>query len=653
MQPSNVHPVAFEDIVEADEAKRCLLELSCLPRVLPAAVFRGMRTLPQSVLLYGPPGGGKTMLAHALAHCDGRALFELSPATALSKWAGEGEKHIRAVFQAALALAPSVIFVDEIDALAASRSGSAGKGDGSSGGRHSAGVDGKANGGSSGIGGQVIDTVSRRVLTELLLGLNGLSNHSAPSGALPQSQRAPSRGSQQPTRKVTPALLPVIFVAATNRPEDLDDALLRRFDRRILVPLPGPSARAQLLRRHLTELGCELRDEEYAWAALATEGWNCADIQSMCQEAATAPLRDLVIRLGRRMTDSNVTGATAGSSPPIAFQSHPDPELTSEQQSNMPTDESNMQTDESPREGCASSYLVNSIATKTGADAPNSNECRDGDEESAEYWDVSRELVHDFREGPDDTASRTSSQSGNGAITAALGLFKGDHGQLWNAAISDNTLVQRSVPHYAVSPAIAAEPGPLCLSHYQEAESKSGTYQKEPTDDSLEPGNTIFESDLRPLNNVDVSTVLENGIREGSQMVVDASFFDALIPVDISTVLKHQHRQRLKHTRSQEQPKDYEANRGGSEARPNPSRSQQQSRNPSQTELQEHEKDNHPDVWHGDDVAEGSDIERYYQALMHLSKLPLGHGAKSSQQTDIRSITLQDIGAYSLSIRLR
>lgn len=161
-------------------------------------LFQGLRAPARGLLLYGPPGNGKTLLAKALAHEARATFFNISAASLTSKWHGEAEKLVRALFRVAGAAAPSVIFIDEMDSLLSAR----GEGE------HDA---------------------ARRLKTEFLSAFDGVA-------------AAPDH---------------VVVLGATNRPWELDDAVLRRLPKRILVPLPGRAGRSALLERMLTGQKCE------------------------------------------------------------------------------------------------------------------------------------------------------------------------------------------------------------------------------------------------------------------------------------------------------------------------------------------------------------------------------------------------------------
>ncbi|GAB6023535.1 Katanin p60 ATPase-containing subunit A-like 2, variant 2 [Chamberlinius hualienensis] len=190
--------VKWDDIVRLDEAKRLIKEAVVYPIRYPQ-LFQGLLSPWRGLLLYGPPGTGKTMLAKAVATEGKTTFFNVSASSLVSKWRGESEKLVRILFEMARAHAPSTIFLDEIDSLMSHR--------GSSGGEHEG---------------------SRRLKTELLIQMDGLAG----------------------TNDL------VFVLCASNLPWELDCAMLRRLEKRILVHLPDHEARKAMFMQHLPEVVC-------------------------------------------------------------------------------------------------------------------------------------------------------------------------------------------------------------------------------------------------------------------------------------------------------------------------------------------------------------------------------------------------------------
>ncbi|RNF18333.1 putative AAA ATPase [Trypanosoma conorhini] len=232
-------PVSFSGIAGLEVCKRILYEAIILPAKCPQ-LFTGLRRPCSGLLLFGPPGNGKTLLASAVAkECD-TTFFSISAAAITSKWVGESEKMVRALFAVARALAPSTIFVDEIDALLQARGG-VHEGEG-----------------------------SRRIKTEFLVQMDGAGNDNSEAR--------------------------VLVMGATNRPFDLDEAIIRRFPKRVFVPLPDAPARAQILQ---SLLGTEETPNGFTpavWQRIVamTEGYSGHDLRQLCEEAAMIPVRELL-----------------------------------------------------------------------------------------------------------------------------------------------------------------------------------------------------------------------------------------------------------------------------------------------------------------------------------------------------------------------
>ncbi len=224
--------ITLADIAGLETAKQTLREAIVLPLMRPD-LFSGARKPWKGILLFGPPGCGKTLLAKATAAEVEATFFNVSASSIISKWLGESEKLVKQLFELADEKQPSIIFIDEVDALAGAR-----------GGEHDA---------------------MRRVKTELLTSMDGLS-------------------SSETDRIVT--------VGATNMPESIDGAFRRRFERRIYIPLPDLPARSAIFI--FNTKGVELaEDADFEVLAEITEGYSGSDIAMVCREAIMTPIREL------------------------------------------------------------------------------------------------------------------------------------------------------------------------------------------------------------------------------------------------------------------------------------------------------------------------------------------------------------------------
>lgn len=247
--------VEFNDIAGNELAKQALKEMVILPAVRPE-LFTGLRTPSKGLLLFGPPGNGKTLLARAVASECNATFFSISAASLTSKYVGDGEKMVRALFSVARELSPAIIFIDEIDSLLSERSQS----------EHEA---------------------SRRLKTEFLIQFDGL----------------PSGGSGAENERI-------LVMAATNRPTDLDEAALRRFPKRVYVTLPDFDTRLTLFTNLLKKQNSPLKDDELKGLARMTEGYSCSDLTALARDAALEPIRGLDLVQVKELDLSKVRAIT-------------------------------------------------------------------------------------------------------------------------------------------------------------------------------------------------------------------------------------------------------------------------------------------------------------------------------------------------------
>ncbi|MFX1474249.1 MAG: AAA family ATPase [Promethearchaeota archaeon] len=225
--------VKWEDVANLEEAKQALREAIILP-ILRPDLFTGARHPWKGVLLFGPPGCGKTLIAKAVANETDATFFNADAGSLVSKWLGESERLVKQLFTSARKSQPSIVFLDEVDALTAER-------------------------GSDQVGGE------RRLKTQFLVEIDGMKS------------RKDDR---------------VIVLGATNRPWDIDPAFRRRFERRIYVPTPEKDARVRIFEIHTRGIDLD-SDVDFDHLGDLTDGFAGSDIAHICREAALEPIREL------------------------------------------------------------------------------------------------------------------------------------------------------------------------------------------------------------------------------------------------------------------------------------------------------------------------------------------------------------------------
>ncbi len=225
----------WDDVGGLEDLKAKLKEAVEMPLKDPESFKRMGITPPRGILLYGAPGTGKTLIAKAVATESESNFISIKGPEVMSKWVGESEKAVRMIFKKARQVAPCIVFLDEIDAIAHRRGG----GEGDSG-------------------------VTERVVNQLLTSMDGLESREG-----------------------------VLVIAATNRPDMVDPALLRagRFDKLILVPVPDERTRLEILKVHTKSMPLD-GDVSISELAKEIEGYTGADIEGLCREAALSALRE-------------------------------------------------------------------------------------------------------------------------------------------------------------------------------------------------------------------------------------------------------------------------------------------------------------------------------------------------------------------------
>jgi len=236
MQVDHSPDVTYEDIGGLDEQMTEVRETVEMPLENPAMFDDVGIQPPSGVLLHGPPGTGKTMLAKAVANETDATFIKMAGSELVRKFIGEGARLVRDLFELAAEREPAVIFIDEIDAVAAKR------------------TDSKTSG----------DAEVQRTMMQLLSEMDGFED----------------RGE-------------VRIIAATNRFDMLDEAILRpgRFDRLIEVPKPGPEGREKILEIHTREMNVA-SDVEFAEIADELDDYSGADVSALSTEAGMFAIRD-------------------------------------------------------------------------------------------------------------------------------------------------------------------------------------------------------------------------------------------------------------------------------------------------------------------------------------------------------------------------
>ena len=226
--------IKFSDIIGMQEMKQTLYEIIVVPTIRPD-LFTGIRKPQRGILLFGPPGTGKTMIAKAIATECNSTFFNISASSLTSKWVGESEKTVKSLFKIAYKKVPSIIFIDEIDSILSKRSGSE-------------------------------NEATKRLKTEFLIQFDGL-------------------GSNTNAR--------LLVIAATNRPMDLDEALLRRLPKRVYCGPLDENGRFEFIKKVINRVKTNLSDDDIREIAKKTNDYSNSDLMEMCREAAYQPVREL------------------------------------------------------------------------------------------------------------------------------------------------------------------------------------------------------------------------------------------------------------------------------------------------------------------------------------------------------------------------
>ncbi|KAH0609441.1 uncharacterized protein H6S33_012927 [Morchella sextelata] len=244
--------VKWEDVAGLEGAKEALKEAVILPIKFPH-LFTGKRKPWKGILLYGPPGTGKSYLAKAVATEANSTFFSVSSSDLVSKWMGESERLVKQLFTMARENKPSIIFIDEVDALCGTR------GEGES-------------------------EASRRIKTEMLVQMDGVGNDT--SG--------------------------VLVLGATNIPWQLDSAIRRRFQRRIHIAVPDMPGRMRMFELSVGSTPCDLTPKDFKTLAQMSEGYTGSDINIAVQDALMQPVRKIQTATHYKRVGDKLTPCSPG-----------------------------------------------------------------------------------------------------------------------------------------------------------------------------------------------------------------------------------------------------------------------------------------------------------------------------------------------------
>jgi len=225
--------IKFEDVIGLESAKQTLKEIIVLPNLRPD-LFTGLRSPPRGLLLFGPPGTGKTMIAKAVATECNCTFFSISASSLTSKYLGESEKLVKALFHISIEKQPSVIFIDEIDSILSKRS-------------------------------EGENDAVKRLKTEFLVQFDGV-------------------GSDLSAK--------VLVIGATNRPFELDNAVLRRLPKKIYIGPFNLEERIKFIEQIMKNTSNDLSQKDYKFISQNCENYSNSDLKELCKEAAYEPIRD-------------------------------------------------------------------------------------------------------------------------------------------------------------------------------------------------------------------------------------------------------------------------------------------------------------------------------------------------------------------------